>query len=69
MKLVSRAWGKCRADVPADTAETLLTHPRKWGRSKPAIAASIATLVAFAVAISWTLWKGKLLPEKVGITN
>ena len=39
------------------------------GRSKPAIFALIASLLALAVAISWTLWKGKLLPEKVGITK
>jgi TolB-like protein/Tfp pilus assembly protein PilF len=36
---------------------------------KPAIFALIALLVALAVAISWTLWKGKLLPQKIGITK
>jgi hypothetical protein len=36
---------------------------------KPAIFALIALLVALAVAISWTLWKGRLVPEKVGITK
>jgi TolB-like protein/Tfp pilus assembly protein PilF len=38
-------------------------------KKKPAIFAVMALLVALAVAISWTLWKGKLLPEKVGITK
>jgi TolB-like protein/Tfp pilus assembly protein PilF len=38
-------------------------------RKKPAIFALMASLVALAVAISWTLWKGKLLPEKVGLTK
>jgi TolB-like protein/Tfp pilus assembly protein PilF len=38
-------------------------------QKKPAIFALIALLVALAVAISWTLWKGKLLPEKTGITK
>jgi hypothetical protein len=36
---------------------------------KPAIFALMALLVALAVAISWTLWKGKLLPQKIGITK
>jgi TolB-like protein/Tfp pilus assembly protein PilF len=38
-------------------------------KKKPAIFAVMALLVALAVAISWTLWKGKLLPRKVGITK
>ena len=38
-------------------------------QTKPAIFALIALLVALAVAISWTLSKGKLLPEKIGITK
>jgi TolB-like protein len=29
----------------------------------------MSSLLALAVAISWTLWKGKLLPEKVRITK
>jgi|SRR5882724_4967335 len=29
----------------------------------------MASLLALAVAISWTLWKGKVLPEKVGTTK
>jgi hypothetical protein len=38
-------------------------------QKKPAIFALMALLVALAVAISWTLCKGKLLPEKVGTTK
>jgi TolB-like protein/Tfp pilus assembly protein PilF len=38
-------------------------------KKKPAIFAVMALLVALAVAISWTLWKGKLLPQKIGITR
>jgi TolB-like protein/Tfp pilus assembly protein PilF len=38
-------------------------------KKKPAIFAVMALLVALAVAISWTLWKGKLLPRKVVITK
>jgi TolB-like protein len=29
----------------------------------------IALVIAFAMAITWTLWKDKLLPQKVGITK
>jgi len=38
-------------------------------KKKPAIFAVMALLVALPVAISWTLWKGKLLPQKIGITK
>jgi len=38
-------------------------------KTKPAIFALMALLVALAVAISWILWKGKLLPERFGITK
>ena len=38
-------------------------------QKKPAIFALMALLVALAVAISWTLCKGKPLPEKVGTTK
>jgi len=50
-----------------------LTKRRKgvsqMDQKKPAIFALIASLVALAVAISWTVWKGKLFPQKVGTTN
>ncbi len=36
-------------------------------QKKPAIFAVMASLLALAVAISWTLWK--LLPQKAGITK
>ena len=36
------------------------------GRSRPAIAVLIATLVAFGVAIGWSVWKTQLVPNKVG---
>ena len=51
---------------------TVLTRYKgvsQMDKKKPAIFAVMALLVALAVAISWTLWKGKLLPEKVGITR
>jgi TolB-like protein/Tfp pilus assembly protein PilF len=38
-------------------------------QKKPAIFALMASLLALAVAISWSLWKGKLFPENVGITR
>ena len=38
-------------------------------QKKAAIFELVALLVALAVEISWTLWKGKLLPEKTGITK
>ncbi len=38
-------------------------------QKKPAIFALMALLVALAVAIGWTLCKGKPLPEKVGATK
>ena len=43
------------------------THARKWVRRKPAIAALIASLVALAAAIGWSVWESGLLsptPEK-----
>jgi TolB-like protein/Tfp pilus assembly protein PilF len=38
-------------------------------QKKPAIFALMASLLALAVATGWTLWKGKLLPQKGGITK
>jgi hypothetical protein len=38
-------------------------------RKKPAIFALITLLVVLAVAITWAFWKGKLLPQQVGITK
>jgi serine/threonine protein kinase/Tfp pilus assembly protein PilF len=45
----------------------LFVHGRKWVRRNPAIAALIASLVAFAAAVSWNVWKSQLFrppPEK-----
>lgn len=39
------------------------------GQKKPAVLALTTSLVALAVAISWTLWTGRPLPQKVGITK
>jgi serine/threonine protein kinase/Flp pilus assembly protein TadD len=39
------------------------THARKWVRRNPAIAALIASLVAFAAAVSWVVWKSELLRQ------
>jgi TolB-like protein/Tfp pilus assembly protein PilF len=38
-------------------------------QKKPAIFALIALLLALALAIGWIFWKGKLLPQKMGITK
>src|SRR4030095_7513242 len=38
-------------------------------QKKPAIFALMASLVALAVAVSWTLCKSKLLPQKAGTTK
>ena len=43
------------------------THARKWVRRKPAIAALIASLVALAATIGWSVWESGLFsptPEK-----
>jgi serine/threonine protein kinase/Tfp pilus assembly protein PilF len=43
------------------------TRTRKWLRRKPAIAALIASLVALAAAMGWSVWKSELFrraPEK-----
>ena len=43
------------------------THARKWVRRKPAIAALIASLVALAATICWSVWESGLFsptPEK-----
>ena len=43
------------------------THTRKWVQRKPAIAALIASLVALATAIAWSVWESELFglaPEK-----
>jgi TolB-like protein/Tfp pilus assembly protein PilF len=36
------------------------THTRKWVKRKPAIAALIASLVALATAIAWSVWESEL---------
>ena len=36
------------------------THTRKWVQRKPAIAALIASLVALATAIAWSVWESEL---------
>ena len=41
------------------------THARKWVRRKPAIAALIALLVAFAAALGWNIWKTELIRRPV----
>jgi len=38
-------------------------------QKKRAIFPLMASLLALAVTIGWTVWKGKLLPEKVGTTK
>src|SRR5262249_15345655 len=38
----------------------LFTHARKWVRRNRPIAALIASLVSFAAAVSWNVWKGEL---------
>ena len=40
----------------------LFVHGCKWVRRNPAIAALIASLVAFAAAVSWNVWKSELVP-------
>jgi TolB-like protein/Tfp pilus assembly protein PilF len=42
-----------------------LTHARKWVRRKPAIAALIALLVAFAATLGWIVWKTEFIPQPV----
>jgi TolB-like protein/Tfp pilus assembly protein PilF/predicted Ser/Thr protein kinase len=37
------------------------THARKWVRRKPAIAALIASLVAFAATLGWIVWKTEFI--------
>jgi serine/threonine protein kinase len=41
------------------------THARKWVRRKPAIAALIASLVAFAATLGWVVWKSEFIPAPV----
>jgi TolB-like protein/cytochrome c-type biogenesis protein CcmH/NrfG len=43
----------------------LITHALKWVRRKPAIAALIASLVAFAATLGWIVWKSKFIPPLV----
>jgi TolB-like protein/Tfp pilus assembly protein PilF/predicted Ser/Thr protein kinase len=47
----------------------VLTRGKKWMRRKPAIAALIASLVAFAAAVGWNVWKSELVrrPATTGI--
>ena len=37
----------------------VFTRGRKWVRRKPAITALIASLIAFAVAMAWIIWKSE----------
>jgi TolB-like protein/Tfp pilus assembly protein PilF len=39
------------------------THARKWVRRKPAIAALIASLVAFGATLGWIGWKSEFIRE------
>src|SRR6266481_6309632 len=41
------------------------THARKWVRRKPAIAALIALLIAFAATLGWIVWKSGFIPQPV----
>jgi serine/threonine-protein kinase len=40
-------------------------HARKWVRRKPAIAALLALLIAFAATLGWTVWKSEFVPAPV----
>jgi serine/threonine protein kinase/Tfp pilus assembly protein PilF len=41
------------------------THARKWVRRKPAVAALIASLVAFAATLGWIVWKSEFVGQPV----
>src|SRR5437660_1731399 len=41
------------------------TYGRKWVRRNPAIAALIASLVAFAATLGWIVWKSEFIPAPV----
>jgi serine/threonine protein kinase/TolB-like protein len=41
------------------------THACKWMRRKPAVAALIASLVAFAATLGWIVWKSEFVPHPV----
>src|SRR6516162_5056657 len=47
----------------------IFTRGHKWVRRKPALAALIASLVAFAAAMGWNVWKSELIsrPATKGI--
>jgi serine/threonine protein kinase/cytochrome c-type biogenesis protein CcmH/NrfG len=45
------------------------TYARKWVRRKPAIAALVVSLVAFAATLGWVVWKSEFIADKLGITN
>jgi serine/threonine protein kinase/Tfp pilus assembly protein PilF len=41
------------------------THARKWVRRKPAIAALIILLIAFAATLGWIVWKSEFIPAPI----
>jgi TolB-like protein/Flp pilus assembly protein TadD len=41
------------------------THAQKWVRRKPAIAALIASLAAFAATLGWIVWKSEFISHPV----
>jgi TolB-like protein/predicted Ser/Thr protein kinase len=43
----------------------VLTRGKKWVRRKPAIAALIVSLVAFAATLGWVVWKSEFIPRPV----
>src|SRR5438876_7188212 len=47
----------------------IFTRGRKWVRRKPAVAALIASLVAFAAAIGWNVWQGALISHPSGLAT
>src|SRR5437588_662972 len=47
----------------------IFTRGRKWVRRKPAVAALIASLVAFAAAIGWNVWQGALISHPIALAT
>jgi serine/threonine protein kinase/Tfp pilus assembly protein PilF len=47
----------------------IFARGKKWVQRNPTGALLAGSLLALAAAVGWNIWRGELIPDKVGITN
>jgi TolB-like protein/Tfp pilus assembly protein PilF len=58
---------KYRNKLFADKSRELFAHARRWGLSRPAIAALIVSLGGLALAIGWNVWNSRPVTKGVAV--